>query len=115
MLQKVRALIDAQLNRAHVVELLYLRQIASRLSKDTGAYIATTWKLVAHFEVKLERAKAGRYRFTASEKQSRRRLENMIETLSDEEFTGQVDADALRPRLRALLVQLDEVQAPVVD
>ena len=39
----------------------------------------------------------------------------MIETLSDEEFTGQVDADALRPRLRALLVQLDEVQAPVAD
>ena len=30
LLQKVRALIDAQLNRAHVVELLYLRQITSR-------------------------------------------------------------------------------------
>ena len=116
LLQKVRALIDAQLNRAHVVELLYLRQITSRLSKDTGAYIATTWKLVAHFEVKLERAKAGRYRFTASEKQSgRRRLEDMIDKLSDEEFTGQVDADVLRARLRALLVQLDEVQTPGVD
>ena len=116
LLQKVRALIDAQLNRAHVVELLYLRQIASRLSQDTEAYIATTWRLVAHFEVKQKRAKAGRYHFTATEKESgRQRLEDMIDKLSDEEFTGRAEADALRPRLRALLVQLDEVQAPGVD
>ena len=39
----------------------------------------------------------------------------MIDKLSDEEFTGQVDADVLRAQLRALLVQLDEVQAPGVD
>ena len=99
-----------------MVELLYLRQIASRLSQDTEAYIATTWRLVAHFEVKQKRAKAGRYHFTATEKESgRQRLEDMIDKLSDEEFTGRAEADALRPRLRALLVQLDEVQAPGVD
>ena len=108
MLREAQDLLDGQMDRAHVVELLYLRQRSVLLRGDAEAYLATTWRVVQHFDVRMRRAEAGTYRFeTAIKASARRRLEGMLGELSGAQFAVVAGADELGARLRALLRALD--------
>ena len=110
VLLEAQALLDGQLDRAHVVELLYPRQKAALLRQDAAAYIATTWRVINHFEVNISLAETDRYRFDATRKATaRKQFQKMVETLTSKQFATQENTAELRTYLRTLLRKLGTI------
>ena len=106
-LREALQILDRHIQRAHVGELLYLRQDATHALGDVPGFAATSWRVALHVEAKLERAKVRSYRLQASERNTlQRRLRDTLARLAVPPFSAH-ETGPLSETLHDLLAQLE--------